>query len=87
MAKSQIKISVAQEVKDEAKKLFNDLGLDLSSAIEIFLRQSIRDNGLPFKISRNVPNDIAASKAKEKKTGTGLGNFKNVEDMVDTLQD
>ena len=87
MGKSQIKINVASEVKEEAKKLFNDLGLDLSSAIEIFLRQSIRDNGLPFKISRNVPNDIAASQAKEKKTGTGLGNFKNVEDMVDTLQD
>ena len=87
MAKSQLKVSISSDVKEEAKKLFNDLGLDLSSAIEIFLRQSIRDNGLPFKISRNVPNDIAASKAKEKKKSSGLGHCENVEDLVETLQD
>ena len=48
MAKVSTSISIDAEVKMKAQELFADFGLDLSTAINIFLRQSIRENGIPF---------------------------------------
>lgn len=36
-------------IKREARELYADMGMDLSTAINIFLRQSIRENGMPFR--------------------------------------
>ena len=41
-----------REVKEEAKALFESIGMDLSTALNAFLRQSILDNGMPFTIMR-----------------------------------
>ena len=56
MAKVPVCISVDPEVKAQAQELFADFGLDLSTAINIFLRQSIRENCIPFTIQREVHN-------------------------------
>lgn len=56
MAKVSTNISIDADVKTEAQKLFADLGLDLSTAINIFLRQAVREEGIPFEITREVPN-------------------------------
>ena len=45
-------IRVDKNLKEQATELYNDLGLSLSSAINMFLRQSVRENGLPFKPQR-----------------------------------
>lgn len=67
MAKISTSISIDADVKAKAQELFADFGLDLSTAINIFLRQSIRENGIPFSIRRDVPNadTIAAMKEAE----------------------
>ena len=54
-------------MKAKAQELFADFGMDLSTAINIFLRQSIRENCIPFSIQREVPNadTIAAMKGAE----------------------
>ena len=56
MAKVSTSISIDADVKAQAQALFADFGLDLSTAINIFLRQSIRENCIPFTIQREVPN-------------------------------
>lgn len=56
MAKVSTSISIDADVKAQAQALFADFGLDLSTAINIFLRQSIRENCIPFAIQREVPN-------------------------------
>ena len=67
MGKVSTSISIDADVKAQAQELFADFGLDLSTAINIFLRQSIRENGIPFAIQREVPNadTIAAMKEAE----------------------
>lgn len=42
--------------------------MDLSTAINIFLRQSIRENGMPFKITRDNPSSIEARRQTETHT-------------------
>jgi len=36
------------ELKDQAQKIFESIGLDLSTAINLFLKQTVRANNLPF---------------------------------------
>ena len=65
MAKVSTSISIDADVKAQAQALFADFGLDLSTAINIFLRQSIRENCIPFSIQREVPNADTISAMRE----------------------
>ena len=65
MAKVSTSISIDADVKAQAQELFADFGLDLSTAINIFLRQSIRENCIPFSIQREVPNADTIAAMKE----------------------
>lgn len=56
MAKVSTSISIDSEVREKAIPILNELGLDLSTAVGIFLRQTIRENSIPFDITLNVPN-------------------------------
>lgn len=49
-ADSSLTIRVNSEVKREAQKIFSDLGLDTTTAFNIFLRQVIACRGLPFEV-------------------------------------
>lgn len=49
---SKITIKIDDKLKNEADKLFNDLGLDFNTAINIFLRTSINTQSIPFKIEK-----------------------------------
>ena len=44
------------DLKAQADALFSELGMKLTTAFNIFLRQSIREGGIPFEISINQPN-------------------------------
>lgn len=86
MAKVSTSISIDADVKAKAQELFADFGMDLSTAINIFLRQSIRENCIPFSIRREVPNadTIAAMDAAERDEDM-YGPFDSVADMMEAL--
>lgn len=65
MAKVSTNISIDAETKAQAQALFADLGMDLSTAINIFLRQAIRENAIPFAIARDVPNEMTQAALQE----------------------
>ena len=50
MATTPTQIRIDSNVKDQATKLFSELGMDMSSAVNIFLRQCILRGGLPFSV-------------------------------------
>ena len=56
MAKINTNISIDATLKKEAVSLFSDFELDLSTAISLFLQQSVREQRIPFEIRRDVPN-------------------------------
>jgi len=53
---SAINIQVDTDVKKEATMVLTDLGLSMSSAITLFLKQVVKKNGLPFEVTNVVPN-------------------------------
>ncbi len=89
MAKVSTSISIDSDVKAKAQELFADLGLDLSTAVNIFLRQAIRDNCIPFSIQREIPNadTVAAMKESEEmlKNPDKYPSYNNMEDLIKAL--
>ena len=57
MAKVSTNISLDPNLKENAVKLFSNFGLDLSTAITLFLQQSVREQRIPFEIRIEIPND------------------------------
>ena len=45
--------------------ILSELGLDLSTAVGMFLRQTIRDKGIPFNVTLNVPNSETQEALRE----------------------
>lgn len=56
MARTSTNISLDPQLKHDSQELFADLGIDLSTAITLFLKQSLRVQGLPFAVTRENPN-------------------------------
>lgn len=56
MAKVSTNINLDADLKRSAQLLLKDLGMDLTTAVTIFLRQTVRDQAIPFQISRDIPN-------------------------------
>ena len=50
MPKTSMSIRLDSEVKEQAQQVFNHLGMDMTTAINIFLRQAIQYQGLPFDV-------------------------------------
>ncbi len=55
MSTTSINVRVDTELKKNAEDLFNDLGLNMTSAITMFLKSAISHDGIPFEVKR-VPN-------------------------------
>lgn len=56
MATTNISIRMDEEIKKQADAFFGELGMNISTAFNIFVRQSLRDGKIPFDISLNQPN-------------------------------
>lgn len=52
---TNISIRMDAELKAQADSLFNELGMNLSTAFNIFVRQSLREGRIPFDVSLNLP--------------------------------
>lgn len=55
MNKVSTNISIDPKLKENSIALFSQFGLDLSTAISLFLQQSVREQRIPFEIRMDVP--------------------------------
>lgn len=58
---TNISIRMDADLKAQADALFSELGMNLSTAFNIFVRQSLREGGIPFDISIGQPNKETAA--------------------------
>ena len=56
MATTNVSIRMDTELKAQADELFAELGMNLSTAFNIFVRQSLREGGIPVEIRTDRPN-------------------------------
>lgn len=48
---AQISFRIDDELKEKSEELFNSLGMNLSTALTIFIKQSLREGGIPFALT------------------------------------
>ena len=53
---SNVSFRIDSELKKQADALFAQLGMNMTTAFNIFLRQTVREGGIPFEITINKPN-------------------------------
>lgn len=57
MATTNLNIRTDKAIKDQAEEIFNELGLNMTTAINIFLKASIRTHGIPFELKLDMPQE------------------------------
>lgn len=65
------------KVKAQADELYASLGMDMSTAVNMFVRQCLRERQLPFQPSLNVPNQETIRAMEESDEMFRTGNFKS----------
>lgn len=53
MANINVTIRIDENLKEEADRLFDELGLSFTTAINVFVKQSLREGRIPFEITTN----------------------------------
>lgn len=80
MSTSNINIRVDSEVKQQAEAIFNELGLNMSTAMNMFLRHSIRYGGIPFDLRLNIPNEDTQAAMDD------INNKRNISEPFDSIE-
>ena len=65
MATTNLNIRIEKAIKDQAENIFNELGINMTTAVNMFLRTAIREHGIPFELKLDVPNDSTAAAIEE----------------------
>ena len=84
---TNISIRMDTELKTEADALFAELGMNLSTAFNIFVRQSLREGRIPFDISLNKPNKETVAAMLEAERIARDSSVKHYSDVEEALRE
>ena len=88
MSTSLINIRLDASLKQEAEELFAALGLNMTSAIGMFLRQAVREQAIPFHVSRRPqPNATTLAAMREAERLAHVPNAKSYANVDELLKD
>lgn len=85
---TNISIRMDADLKAQADELFAELGMSLSTAFNIFVRQSLREGGLPFEVKLDRPNKetvAAMLEAERIAKDPNVKGYKNMDELFAEL--
>lgn len=89
MAQTNINIRIEENLKREFDNLCQDLGLTMTTAFTVFAKSAVRRQGIPFEITRNLPNEetiTAIEEVQAMKKDPSLGKtYTDVDVMIKEL--
>ena len=89
MAGQSTNIKIEPTLKKQAQQLFADLGLDMTTAVNIFLRQAVKEHAIPFRIGDPAPNAETLEAIKEAlemiKHPENYKSFNSVDELMEEL--
>lgn len=87
MATTNISIRMDSDLKAQAEELFSELGMNLSTAFNIFVRQSLREGGIPFEIRMEQPNKETMAAMLEAERIANDPTVKHYSDVEEALRE
>lgn len=86
MSSVNMTIRMDKDTKEKAQSLFSKFGLDMTTAINMFLKQSIRAEGIPFDLTLNIPNKETIKAINDVKHNWNMSKaFSSVEELLEDL--
>lgn len=89
MVTTNLNIRTDKEIKEAAEKIYSSLGLNMTTAINMFLRASIRESGIPFDLKLDIPSDETIKAIEEGRMIAKDNNvtaYDNMDDLRKALE-
>jgi addiction module antitoxin, relB/dinJ family len=89
MATTNLNIRMDKDIKDKAEVIFSELGMNMTTAINVFLRTTIRENGIPFDLKLDTPNELTISAIDEGRKiayDDSVKGYSNIDDLRKALE-
>ena len=88
MANTNLNIRTDKEVKEQAETIYAELGLNMTTAVNLFLRASNRAAGIPFDLKLDMPNEEtrrAIEEGRQSARDPGVPAYESVDDLKAAL--
>ena len=89
MANVNVTIRMDESIRKEATILFEDLGISFNQAVNVFVKQALREQGIPFEITKNIPNKKTKKALKQleemESNPDKYTSYNNVDELFDNL--
>lgn len=84
---ANVSFRIDADIKKQADKLFSELGLNMTTAFNIFLRQAVREGSLPFHVTINTPNAATVAALLEAESIGRDPSVKRYSDVEEALRE
>ena len=87
MASTNFSVRMDSEIKKQCEALYGELGMNLTTAINVFLRQSLRTGGFPFEVRLDQPNKETIAAMLEAERIAKDPSIKHYSDVEEALRE
>ena len=87
MASTNFSVRMDSDIKKQCEALYGELGMNLTTAINVFLRQSLRVGGFPFEVKLDQPNKESMAAMLEAERIAKDPSVKHYTDVEDALRE
>lgn len=82
----KVNVNVDRDTKEASERLFKALGLNMSAAVNMFLKRALLERGIPFSVDLNIPNAETMAALRAAEEGKDVhGPFNNVDELMESL--
>lgn len=86
MQTTNINIRMDSKLKKDFEEFCQDVGMSMSTAFTLFAKRTVRDNQIPFEISREIPNAETRAAIEDVENGRNLSKpYTNLDELMEDL--
>lgn len=86
MQTTNINIRMDSKLKKDFEEFCQDVGMSMSTAFTLFAKRTVRDNQIPFEISREIPNAETRAAMEDVENGRNLSKpYTNLDELMEDL--
>lgn len=83
---TNLTISMDSDLKEKADVLFSELGMNLSTAFNLFVKESLRVGGIPFELTPNKETIKVMEEAKRITYDSSIKGYNNLDELFEELK-